>query len=76
MNQSERTARNSLKGLSLEKLCDLWELTETQNTPEAPIVRGWLMDEIEARNPAGFDRWLSQDAPDDKDLRHYVLEEV
>ena len=62
-----------LKKCSLEKLCDLWDLTENMNGPEVPVVRGWLMDEIESRNPDGFDAWLDQDAPEDKDLRRYVL---
>ena len=66
-------ALKSLKGLSLEKLCDLWDLTESMNGPEVPTVRGWLMDEIAARNPEGFDSWLDQDAPEDKDLRRYGL---
>ena len=31
------------------------------------------MDEIERRNPDGFDAWLDQDSPEDQDLRRYVL---
>ena len=37
-------------------------------------VRGWLLDEIERRNPEGFDRWV--DSPDmvyDKAIKDYVL---
>ena len=41
----------TLKAYSLDKLCDLWDLTENMNSPEIPTVRGWLMDEIERRNP-------------------------
>lgn len=63
----------TLKAYSLDKLCDLWDLTENMNSPEIPTVRGWLMDEIERRNPEGFDAWLEQDAPEDKNLRRYVL---
>lgn len=66
-------ALEMLKTYSLEKLCELWDLTENMNGPEVPVVRGWLMDEIEKRNPDGFDAWLDQDFPEDKDLRSYVL---
>ena len=66
-------ALEMLKTYSLEKLCELWDLTENMNGPEVPTVRGWLMDEIANRNPDGFDAWLDQDAPEDKDLRSYVL---
>lgn len=66
-------ALEMLKSYSLEKLCELWDLTENMNGPEVPTVRGWLMDEIASRNPDGFDAWLDQDAPEDKDLRRYVL---
>ena len=66
-------ALEMLKTYSLEKLCELWDLTENMNGLEVPTVRGWLMDEIESRNPSGFDSWLDQDAPEDKDLRRYVL---
>lgn len=66
-------ALEMLKTYSLEKLIELWDLTENMNGPEVPTVRGWLMDEIEKRNPDGFDAWLDQDFPEDKDLRSYVL---
>ena len=62
----------SLKKLPLEKLCDIWECTETINTPEIPTVRGWLMDEMERRNPKGFNSWLDQDSPEDSQLRQFL----
>lgn len=73
MNTPEMMARETLKNSSLKKLLDLWELTDTLKGPQVPTVRGWLMDEIERRNPDGFDAWLDQDAPEDQDLRRYVL---
>ena len=73
MNNPEMMARETLKNSSLEKLLDLWELTDTLKGPQVPTVRGWLMDEIERRNPDGFDAWLDQDAPEDQDLRRFVL---
>jgi hypothetical protein len=35
-------------------------------------VRGWLMDELERRDPEAFDRWLSVDGfPTDESLYDY-----
>lgn len=64
-----------LKSSSTEKLLDLWEATDALdiNKPEVPVVRGWLMDEIERRNPEGFDAWIEQDAPEDLELRWFIL---
>lgn len=46
-----------VKNASTKQLLELWELTEQMAlSPELPIVRGWLMDELEARDPEGFDR--------------------
>ena len=73
MNKPEMMALETLKKSSLAKLLDLWELTTALNGPQVPTVRGWLMDEIERRNPDGFDAWLDQDSPEDQDLRRYVL---
>lgn len=58
--------------LTLEKLCELWEKTKNLTNPEAPIVRGWLMDAIRKRNTLGFDAWINQEAPENKDLRYFV----
>ena len=73
MKTPELMARETLKNSSLEKLLDLWELTDKMNGPQVPTVRGWLMDEIERRHPDGFDAWMDQDAAEDQDLRRFVL---
>ena len=31
-------------------------------------IRGWLMDELERRNPDAFDAWLDDDLSEDSDL--------
>ena len=62
----------NLKKMSLSRLLDLWELTETNNDKNIYDVRGWLMDEIKSRNPAGFAAWLDQEEPEDKQLREFV----
>lgn len=71
---STTEAPEALRAESTERLLDLWEHTETaEYSAELATVRGWLMDEIERRAPRGFDAWLDQDAPEDKDLRKFVL---
>lgn len=60
-----------VKNTGTKQLLELWELTERMNrSPELPIVRGWLMDELEARDPEGFDKWMESDDPnaDPKDF--------
>lgn len=61
-----------LKELDLDQLLSIWEETEHLDAPEVPTLRGRLMDEIERRNPSGFNAWLDQDAPEDKELRRFV----
>lgn len=64
----------AIKGASLEQLLDLWESTTSAPVSlELATVRGWLMDEIQRRRPAGFDAWLDAEYPDDADLRPLVL---
>lgn len=65
-------AHEGLERLSLDQLLTIWELTEHLNTPETPIVRGWLMEEFERRNTEAFNRWLDQEAPRDDQLRQYM----
>ena len=48
--------------LSTRKTADLindYELTEAMPmTPELPTIRGWIMDELETRNPDAFWAWI------------------
>lgn len=48
------SAPEKLSHLTLDQLLNAFESTEYLHTPETPIVRGWLMDEIESRNAEGF----------------------
>lgn len=73
MKTTKTTTPEALRRSSTEKLLDLWEATDSMKyTPELPIVRGWLLNELEIRNPAGFNAWLDQDAPRDEDLRRFM----
>lgn len=48
-----------VKSHSIAMLCELFETTNNQPmTVELSIVRGAIMDELEARNAATFELWL------------------
>ena len=69
---TEAKAREFISNQTLGDLLDEWELTSKINNPEISTVRGWLMDELEKRNPEAFNKWLDQDEPNDEDLREYM----
>lgn len=60
--QAAAKAAALLATRSIEQLMFDWEATETNNAPEIPMARGWLMEEMERRNPAAFEAWLEGDA--------------
>ena len=67
----KNTTPAHVKNASTKQLLELWELTESmERSPELPVVRGWLRDGLEARDPEGFDRWMDCDDPnaDPKDF--------
>ena len=48
--QSEAIARDSIGRLTNERLAETWMLTnEQQPSRKVTILRGWLLDELEAR---------------------------
>lgn len=54
--KSERPAR--ITSATTAQLLDLWDLTEAQPmSEELPILRGWIMDELNERDPFAFDAW-------------------
>ena len=67
------THEDILHSMTMEQLVGLFEVTEHINDKYISIVRGWLMDEIENRNPEGLDAWLDSENPVDTQLRNYVL---
>ena len=69
MNEMKEVLENA----TLADLLDQWELTTNINDPEIATVRGWLMDELESRNPEAFNAWLDQDEPEDADLKWFMM---
>lgn len=65
MTKHEVKARNHIVSKSTNGLILLFEMTEVMDDPHIPTVRGWLMDELERRNPAAFDAWIEsmEDSP-------------
>ena len=52
-------------------MIDAAHATKKPYDPNLTTVRGWLMDEIERRNPEAFERWLDSDTDDDGLLAYY-----
>lgn len=64
-----------IAGLTIEQLLNAWETTEFLTiSPETAITRGWIMDELEKRNPSAFNAWLDSESPEDSALRRYFTE--
>ena len=55
--------------MSTKQIIEQFVMTgNMEYTPELPTVRGWYMDELEARDPEAFAAWLDMDATEDEDL--------
>ena len=69
------TATEKIAIAKIAALTATWESTEKhdrENYMAQVMLRGWCMDEIEKRYPAGFDEWLDSDALD-SELRRYCI---
>lgn len=75
MYTPESAARIARMKLSLRPTPDLirdFILTGAIRDPHIPTVRGWIMEELERRNPDAYNAWL--DAYDtDESLPKYFL---
>lgn len=71
-HETEHKAPEKIAALSTQQLLSAFETTKFLSySPELPITRGWLMDELEKRNPAAFNAWLDSEAPEDSNLRRF-----
>lgn len=71
MKRAEKEARELIKQQTLDDLLTQWELTAIYNNENIYTVRGWLMDELESRNPEAFNKWLDSYC-EDFELRKYM----
>ena len=60
-----------IKEMSTEQMIAVFIRMGQINNPYAPTVRGWIMDELEARDPKAFDKWLNDEVTADEDLYKY-----
>lgn len=65
MNATDAKASmlKQIAGRSTEQLCYDFAATETMDITDTavPMVRGWLMDELETRDADAFDAWVFSD---------------
>jgi hypothetical protein len=67
-------ARRMIAALPISQLVESFELTSGRHGEEIPTVRGWLLDELEKRDPAAFETWMLDDDPQVADSpRNYFL---
>lgn len=55
---AQESAVKKIRSLSTDQLIDAFEATDSRNDAEIPVVRGWIMDELETRNAQAFEAWL------------------
>ena len=70
MSKAESKARALIAAQSTAQLVEQFELTELVNTSGIYTVRGWLMDELQKRNPAAFDKWIESE--DESPRAHFI----
>lgn len=61
-----QAATDKVKAMTTEQLIDAFELTTVMTkTVELSMARGWIMDELEARDRNAFDAFLdsNEDSP-------------
>lgn len=72
--QTPEKAREMLEGRSTIRLILDFCMTGSMDDPNIPTVRGWIMDELERRNPDAFAAWIDQEPlSEDRDLFRYFL---
>lgn len=59
-NAAAAALRAQIASRSTEQLCYDFAVTEAMDItdPAVPMVRGWLMDELEQRDADAFDAWV------------------
>ena len=61
VNTAATKAAALIKAMTTRQLIDTFIVSDTSNDPNVYMVRGWIMDELERRNPDAFDAWLESD---------------
>ena len=62
-----------ITGATTAKLLDYWDYARRLSYSAATaLTRGWILDELERRDPIGFAQWLDLDVSCDETLRDYI----
>lgn len=64
--------KEKIESLSTTQILRVWEWTTVANNEQIPMIREHLMNELERRNPQGFNAWLDKQEPRDIELRGYI----
>lgn len=65
-------AKKQISEMNTKQLIEVWELTTNNDSEYVPMVRGWLMDEFEARQPEAFEAWIDSENCEDAELKNYL----
>lgn len=60
-----------IENMSTSQLIEVFVMTGSIENENVYTVRGWLMDELEKRNPEAFDAWLDSTAEDEGLKKYY-----
>lgn len=61
MTATKNKLTSRIGSMTTSQLCDVFTGTNGNRDEAIPVVRGAIMDELEARNKAAFDRWMDSD---------------
>ncbi len=67
MTTAQLKMNGLVESMTIKMLCEAFELTNGNKDAAIPTVRGAIMDELEARDPEAFDRWMDSDVVTDMD---------
>ena len=71
MTTAEQIARMKVAARKTKDLIRDFILTGHISDPNIPTVRGWIMDELEKRDPEAYEAWLDDDRCTDESLLEY-----
>ncbi len=70
---NEDKMKTMLKNLSIKQIEEAWiatasllHSTDLEDSAAARIMRGYIMDELEKRNPSAFDNWMDTETQEDE----------
>lgn len=61
MHPKEVEARLLIRAQPLSSILASWNRAINREGEEQILVRGWLLDELEARNKTAFDAWMQSE---------------